>query len=112
MPPHTPYNTFEHALEYGDLMGGVARPQRSARLYRKLVDGGSIYPGDLVETAAQAKAVLAFRDAVNERLRAQADLGERIIRHRSAVQKQLPALLRFMEKANDLKPDTSVMVGK
>lgn len=29
---------------------------------RKLVDGGSIYPGDLVETAAQAKAVLAFRD--------------------------------------------------
>lgn len=36
--------------------------------------------------------------------------GERIIRHRSAVQKQLPALLRFMEKANDLKPDASVMV--
>jgi hypothetical protein len=30
---------------------------------RQLVDGGSVYPGDVVETAAGAQAVLAFRDA-------------------------------------------------
>lgn len=29
---------------------------------RRLVDGGSIYPGDLLETAAATRAVLAFRD--------------------------------------------------
>lgn len=29
---------------------------------RRLVDGGSVYPGDLVETASGTKAVLAFRD--------------------------------------------------
>lgn len=29
---------------------------------RRLVDGGSVYPGDLVETGAGTKAVLAFRD--------------------------------------------------
>jgi hypothetical protein len=29
---------------------------------RRLVDGGSIYPGDLVETGAGTQAVLAFRD--------------------------------------------------
>jgi hypothetical protein len=29
---------------------------------RKLVDGGSVYPGDLVETARGTQAVLAFRD--------------------------------------------------
>jgi hypothetical protein len=29
---------------------------------RRLVDGGSLYPGDLVETARGAQAVLAFRD--------------------------------------------------
>lgn len=29
---------------------------------RRLVDGGSVYPGDLVETAAGTRAVLAFRD--------------------------------------------------
>jgi len=29
---------------------------------RRLVDGGSIYPGDLVETAPATQAVLAFRD--------------------------------------------------
>jgi hypothetical protein len=29
---------------------------------RRLVDGGSIYPGDLVETAGSTRAVLAFRD--------------------------------------------------
>jgi hypothetical protein len=29
---------------------------------RRLVDGGSIYPGDLVETSANTTAVLAFRD--------------------------------------------------
>lgn len=29
---------------------------------RRLVDGGSIYPGDLVETGSSTKAVLAFRD--------------------------------------------------
>jgi hypothetical protein len=30
---------------------------------RRLVEGGSVYPGDLVETARGAQAVLAFRDA-------------------------------------------------
>ncbi|HEY8358442.1 MAG TPA: FecR family protein [Ramlibacter sp.] len=29
---------------------------------RRLVDGGSVYPGDIVETARGAQAVLAFRD--------------------------------------------------
>ncbi len=29
---------------------------------RRLVDGGSIYPGDMVETATATQAVLAFRD--------------------------------------------------
>lgn len=29
---------------------------------RRLVDGGSVYPGDVVETARGAQAVLAFRD--------------------------------------------------
>lgn len=29
---------------------------------RRLVDGGSVYPGDLVETAGSTRAVLAFRD--------------------------------------------------
>ena len=29
---------------------------------RRLVDGGSIYPGDVVETAAGTRAVIAFRD--------------------------------------------------
>lgn len=29
---------------------------------RRLVDGGSIYPGELVETAAASNAILAFRD--------------------------------------------------
>lgn len=29
---------------------------------RRLVDGGSVYPGDLVETGAGTRAVLAFRD--------------------------------------------------
>jgi hypothetical protein len=29
---------------------------------RRLVDGGSVYPGDLVETGQSTKAVLAFRD--------------------------------------------------
>ena len=29
---------------------------------RRLVDGGSVYPGDVVETAAGTRAVLAFRD--------------------------------------------------
>lgn len=29
---------------------------------RRVVDGSSVYPGDLVETAAGARAVLAFRD--------------------------------------------------
>ncbi len=34
----------------------------SAGQRRRLVDGGSIYPGDLVETAGGTRAVLAFRD--------------------------------------------------
>jgi hypothetical protein len=29
---------------------------------RRLVDGGSVYPGDVVETGASAQAMLAFRD--------------------------------------------------
>lgn len=41
----------------GELFATDAGGQR-----RRLVDGGSIYPGDLLETAAGARAVLAFRD--------------------------------------------------
>ena len=41
----------------GELYAVDASGQR-----RRLVDGGPIYPGDLVETTAAARAVLAFRD--------------------------------------------------
>jgi hypothetical protein len=41
----------------GDVNAVDAAGQR-----RRLVDGGSIYPGDLVETARGTQAVLAFRD--------------------------------------------------
>jgi hypothetical protein len=34
----------------------------SAGQRRRLVDGGSIYPGDLVETGGSTRAILAFRD--------------------------------------------------
>jgi hypothetical protein len=34
----------------------------SAGQRRRLVDGGSVYPGDLVETGATTQAMLAFRD--------------------------------------------------
>ena len=34
----------------------------AAGVRRRLVDGGSVYPGDVVETAAATRAVLAFRD--------------------------------------------------
>ena len=41
----------------GELNATDAQNQR-----RRLVDGGSIYPGDLLETGAGTRAVLAFRD--------------------------------------------------
>jgi len=41
----------------GELFAVDADNQR-----RRLVDGGSIYPGDVIETGAGAKAVVAFRD--------------------------------------------------
>ena len=41
----------------GDLFAVDANNQR-----RRLVDGGSIYPGDVIETGAGARAVVAFRD--------------------------------------------------
>lgn len=41
----------------GDIFAVDAAGQR-----RRLVDGGSVYPGDVVETARGAQAVLAFRD--------------------------------------------------
>ena len=34
----------------------------AAGVRRRLVDGGSVYPGDVVETATATRAVLAFRD--------------------------------------------------
>jgi hypothetical protein len=41
----------------GELFAVDANAQR-----RRLVDGGSIYPGDVVETGAGTRAVIAFRD--------------------------------------------------
>ena len=41
----------------GELFAVDADNQR-----RRLVDGGSIYPGDVIETGAGARAVVAFRD--------------------------------------------------
>jgi hypothetical protein len=41
----------------GELFATDASGQR-----RRLVDGGSVYPGDVVETAGTARAMLAFRD--------------------------------------------------
>ena len=41
----------------GDIFAVDAQNQR-----RRLVEGGSVYPGDVVETGAGARAVLAFRD--------------------------------------------------
>jgi len=41
----------------GDIFAVEASGQR-----RRLVEGGSVYPGDVVETARGAQAVLAFRD--------------------------------------------------
>lgn len=41
----------------GDLFAVDANNQR-----RRLVEGGSIYPGDVIETGAGARAVVAFRD--------------------------------------------------
>jgi hypothetical protein len=41
----------------GDISAVDGQGQR-----RRLVDGGGVYPGDLVETAQGAQAVLAFRD--------------------------------------------------
>ncbi len=41
----------------GDLFAVDANNQR-----RRLVQGGSIYPGDVIETGAGARAVVAFRD--------------------------------------------------
>ncbi len=34
----------------------------AAGVRRRLVDGGSVYPGDVVETSRETRAVLAFRD--------------------------------------------------
>ena len=41
---------------------GVVNAVDGAGQRRRLVDGGSIYPGDLVETGSGTRAVLAFRD--------------------------------------------------
>jgi len=45
------------SVQGGDLFAVDASSQR-----RRLVEGGSVYPGDLVETGAGTRAVLAFRD--------------------------------------------------
>jgi hypothetical protein len=41
---------------------GVINAVDGAGNTRRLVDGGSVYPGDVVETGAGTRAVLAFRD--------------------------------------------------
>jgi hypothetical protein len=41
---------------------GVVNAVGASSQRRRLVDGGSIYPGDVIETAPGARAVLAFRD--------------------------------------------------
>jgi hypothetical protein len=44
------------------LARGEVNAVDGAGLRRRLVDGGSVYPGDLVETGGATQAVLAFRD--------------------------------------------------
>lgn len=41
---------------------GVLNATDASGASRRLVDGGSVYPGDVVETARNTRAVLAFRD--------------------------------------------------
>ena len=41
---------------------GVVNAVDSSGERRRVVDGGSIYPGDVVETSSNTRAVLAFRD--------------------------------------------------
>ncbi len=44
------------------VQGGTLSAFDNSGQRRNLVEGGSIYPGDVVETGSNAKAVLAFRD--------------------------------------------------
>ncbi|MGY8903793.1 MAG: FecR family protein [Burkholderiales bacterium] len=55
-------NSIQASARVVSLQGGQMSAMDSTGQKRMLVDGGSIYPGDLVETTANTKAVLAFRD--------------------------------------------------
>lgn len=55
-------NTAQASARVVSVQGGQMSAMDSTGQKRMLVDGGSVYPGDLVETTAGAKAVLAFRD--------------------------------------------------
>ncbi len=55
--PNTVQASAKVIAAQGELSAVDAAGQR-----RRLVDGGSVFPGDLVETGSGTKAVLAFRD--------------------------------------------------
>jgi len=55
--PNAPLASAKVAQGQGEIHAIDAAGQR-----RRLVEGGSIYPGDIVETSANSRAVLAFRD--------------------------------------------------
>ena len=55
--PNTVQASAKVIAAQGEISAVDAAGQR-----RRLVDGGSVFPGDLVETGSGTKAVLAFRD--------------------------------------------------
>lgn len=55
-------NTVLASAKIVSTQGGEVWVVDSSGQRRNLVEGGSIYPGDVVETGPNAKAVLAFRD--------------------------------------------------
>jgi hypothetical protein len=54
-------NTVQASAKVISSRGEVAAVDGSGQR-RRLVDGGAVYPGDVVETATNTQAVLAFRD--------------------------------------------------
>lgn len=61
LPQDTRPNTVQASAKLVATQGEVAAVD-GAGVRRRLVDGGAVYPGDTVETAAGARGVLAFRD--------------------------------------------------
>ncbi|MFM9878943.1 MAG: FecR domain-containing protein [Burkholderiaceae bacterium] len=55
-------NSIQASARVLSVQGGQMSAMDSTGQKRVLVDGGSVYPGDLLETSSNTRAVLAFRD--------------------------------------------------